>query len=212
MNRFSILEPIQNPESRIQKCLLWAFALAIVTGARADTPYVNQSLGFGFTPPSGWTQKKHPDVVVAFIEPKALPPRPAVPSRRESDAEFVARVSRSLKTPLNQQTTFQANLMVMMRQAGNVTLAQYARDTRAQAARSRTYRILSEKNRRLGGEPAVERLVRLVLPGQPTVLTREILCVRGGRLFTITFTAPWGSFRKYTTEFDKVLASFVWRN
>ncbi len=41
--------------------------------------------------------------------------------------------------------------------------------------------------------------------------TREIFCVRENRLFVITLSALPGDFKRYSDEFDKVLASFVWR-
>lgn len=192
--------------------LLVSGLLLAAAAAWADTAYVHPTLRFGFTPPAGWVQKQHPEAVVVFLEPLRTAAQPPPPRKRESDAEFLARVQRSLRTPPAQQSATQANITVIARQIGHLSLTEYARDTRAKAARSRTYRILSEKPGRLGNAPSLERLVRLTLPGQSQVQTREVLCVRGGYLFTVALTAPLASFRRYSAEFDRVLASFVWQD
>jgi hypothetical protein len=180
-------------------------------------PYLHQALRFGFTPPVGWTQKKDIKeadkklgVVVVFME-SSLSAATASPSRRETDDEFLARINRELQAPRETGSAFQANLSVITRPAGGMTVEQYARETRAKAAKTPGYRILSEKQRRLGGAPAIERLIRLSASGRSAFQTREVTCVRNSRLFILTLAAPTASFARYSAEFDKSLASFVWK-
>jgi hypothetical protein len=188
--------------------LLWLLLAAV---AQAQAPYIHPTYRFGFTPPAGWVQKAHPDAAAVFMEPRRAPARTLPQNRIETHREFVERVNRSLKTPAEAAAAFTANITVVTRPLGNMTLEEYARHTRAEAARSRSYRILKESRRRLGGLPAVERVVRLSIPGDPPAQIRELTCIRDGQLFVLTLAAEPATFARYSTEFDKVIASFTWR-
>jgi hypothetical protein len=185
--------------------------LCLAAVAQAQAPYINPTHRFGFTPPAGWVQKVHPDAAVVFMEPRRASARTLPQGKIESHREFVERVNRSLKTPSNAAKTFTANITVVTRPLGNMTLEEYARYTRTEAARSRSYRILKESRRRLGGLPAVERVVQLAAPGDPLTQIREVTCIRDGQLFVLTFAADPATFARYSTEFDKVIASFTWK-
>jgi hypothetical protein len=195
---------------RTEKAILLGLLVILATGARADEPYVNHQYQFGFTPPYGWWRKTLPDALIIYMEPE--PMRPAVARLRpESNEQFIARLKENLKAPVNTETRLRANLTVTARPSDNLTLDQYAREARAKAAKMKVYRILGEKTRRLGGAPAMEHLIRIAVPGQPVVQTREVFCIHNGRVITLTLAAPPANFAKYSTLFDKTLASFVWR-
>jgi hypothetical protein len=178
--------------------------------AQAQAPFIHPTYRFGFTPPAGWIQKAHPDAVAVFMEPRRVPARTLPQGKTESHREFVERVNRALKTPSN-AATFTANITIVTRPLGNMTLEEYARHTRTEASRSKSYRILKESRRKLGGLPAVERMVRLSIPGDPPVQIREWTCIRDGQLFVITLAAEPATFARYSTEFDKVIASYTWK-
>jgi len=193
--------------------------------ALAQGAYVNHALRFGFTPPAGWRQQPQndpaPGLVVAFVEPGGHQPRPRQ-TRHETDQEFLARINRSLRARASVESHHSASLTVTVQNLGESSLDEYIRVTRARtaaaekAARSQgalvtMYRILGEKRRRLGGQPAFERVVQITLPGDPPIRTREVIALSGGRVFTLTMAAPPPRFAGCSAEMDKVLASFVWR-
>lgn len=184
--------------------------LLLAAVAQAQAPYIHPTHRFGFTPPAGWVQKVHPDAAAVFMEPRRAPARTLPQGKTETHREFVERVNRSLKTPAD-AAVFTANITVVTRPLGNMTLEEYARYTRVEAARSRTYRILKESRRRLGGLLAIERVVRLSIPGDPPAQMRELSCMRDGQLFVITLAAEPATFARYSSEFDRVIASFTWR-
>lgn len=195
------------------------------TTAAPQTPYVNHELRFGFTPPAGWLQRPGDptsNLIVAFVEPGAQPrPAPVPDVSRESNEEFLRRVQRRLKEPVGQSAALQANISVIAAPAGAMTLDEYAKETRERAQKATrdqkakggttAFQILSEKPRRLAGVAAVERLILVRSASGPRIRTREVICIQGDRLFTITLAAPEGSLTRANREFERTLASFVWK-
>jgi hypothetical protein len=203
-------------------CAIGCVSAAAV--ALAQAPYVNNDLKFGFTPPSGWLQKKasspRADLVLAYVEPGAA--QTSLPSyRHETDAEFMRRINQKLRKPADSSVVFQANITMMCIKVGSITLNDYARETRTKAQEALhaqrakggtvTYEIMTEKPRKLAGAAAVERLDRVLASGGTRVHMREVICIQDGRLFTISLTVPEGALPRYNREFDRVLASFTWK-
>src|SRR5262245_5353958 len=116
----------------------YAIAAGIVCAtlaARAEGPYVNREWRFGFTPPAKWVQKRHVGAVVIFLEPRPTTSAPSPsPGHKETNEEFLARINKTLKTPIEEKPAFQANIVVTARKESNRTLQDYARETRAKAA------------------------------------------------------------------------------
>ncbi len=171
-------------------------------------PYINQSLRFAVTPPPGWEIRPGADAVVVFAEPG--PAVSSMPARTETNEEFLARVRRELNG-VEQASPFRASITIFARFQPGIQLRQHVNSTRARLGKSRTHKILGETTTRLGGLEAIDRLARVAIAGRPVMQTREIFCVRENRLFVITLSALPGDFKRYSDEFDKVLASFVWR-
>jgi hypothetical protein len=185
-------------------------AVVVVGGAVAapDVVYVNNEYKLSFKPPAGWEEKRHPEAVVVYMEPVAATSQ-ARP-KKESAKELIARLNKKLQEPAA-TTAFRCNITVTARDSGGMTVKEYAKDTRVRAALGKSYRILGEVPGKLGGEPSIVRTVRLVLPRSQPVQTREVFCVRNGKLITLTLAAPTSRFDAIATDFNKVLTSFAWR-
>lgn len=182
------------------------------TGAGAGQRYVNASLGFALTPPAGWVQTARPDVVVAFEEPDhSLPAVQQRPSRQESNREFLERIGRKLAAYRNRPAGYRASMFVLSVQKPGLTLAAYVRQARSRANKVAGCSVLGESDRRLGGLYAVEQTTRTKFPDRPPLRTRQVICRRGDRIVVIGLAAPNAQYERYSHEFDKTLASFVWR-
>ena len=204
--------------------LLGLFGLAIAMPVAAQGPYVNHELKFGFTPPAGWVQKPGDmkmKLVVAFVE-AATQPTTIRASKGESDEEFLRRIKAKLREPVDSGGSFQPNITVTCGDAGSVTLQEYARETRLKAQKTLhdqrakggtvIYQILTEKPRKLAGVPAIERVNAVITPDGQRVSTREVISIQQGRIYTVTLAAAQGTLPRYNPEFDRALASFVWKN
>src|SRR5438128_3290861 len=88
---------------------------AASNAARAEGTYINRELGFRFTPPAGWQQKKltngGPGFVTAFVEGGGN--SPALPARTESDSAFLQRVKGNLKRSPETGRVTQASISIV---------------------------------------------------------------------------------------------------
>jgi hypothetical protein len=189
-------------------CLAANTAFAGIVGAAPDAVYSNAEYRFSFKPPAGWEEKKHPEALVVYMEPVATTSQ-ARP-KKETAKELIARLNKKLQEPAV-TTAFRCNITVTARDSGGMTAKEYAKETRGRAALGKSYRIIGEVPGKLGGEPSVVRTVRLSFSTSQTIQTREVFCVRNGKLITLTLAAPTARFSTFAGEFDKVVASFVWR-
>lgn len=130
--------------------------------------------------------------------------------RNESDEEFLRRINQSLAAPARASEAFHANITIITRRAGPISLDEFARASRARMAKDHRYRIIDENPRQLGGAAAIERTTRVSEPNGRTLQTKEVTCVQNQRLFTITLTAPPATFAHRATEFDAALSTWKW--
>jgi hypothetical protein len=191
---------------------LFAFAAlfcAAVAG-QAQAPYVDAVHKFAITPPSGWIINHPNDVLVVFIEPIT---GTTGTHGKETSQQFMDRINKQYGKGSGASQGFRANITIMSAAPppGINTLADYSKQARAKAARLRMFKILSEKPQKLGGMPAIERNIQLTTPERTTVRTREIICLRNGQVFTVTFASSPAALAKFNPIFNKTLASFIWK-
>ncbi len=195
-------------------CWIWAL-LGLISPGLGQGTYSNPSLGFAFTPPSGWALRKSMDRSVDTILSFAQTGAAAKPAgRKETDQEFLARVNHTLH---GSATAPPATMTVVVaNQAGDISLRQYVDRSRAQAMdynrrhNTAAYKIFRETYRPLAGEKAIVRDMLVRLPGEPPIRLRELMCVHSGRLYTLSASAEPAGFDRTATDFDKALAGFMW--
>jgi len=184
--------------------------LVVLVSRAAGGPYVDPQHGFGLTPPEQWVRVAPGPAVVAFASP-AGPEPSASPRRRETNDEFVRRVRAAIGAQSNVDPASRQVLSVSVAPAQGLTLQEVARRSRSEVARTRGMRVLGEVSATLAGEPAVRRTTRFTLPGRTSVETTDIICVRAGRVITVSFTAPTRNARRAAPLLTRVLASFTWK-
>ena len=182
---------------------------AVCVLATAQAPYANQQLGFSVTPPAGWEQKSAVDAVISFLEPTSAP-KAAPPNRKESNKDFINRITRSGKNVAT-AGVFRTNITISVAVTTAPSAAKYANETRPKTVGLKSYKILGEKAAKLGGLPAIVRGILLTMPNSTTVRTTEVFCVRAGKLFTITLATQPATAPKYAEIFNRVISSFVWK-
>lgn len=204
--------PVVSRETRLVH--LWA-ALLMIYPQTAGGDYVNQALGFRFTPPAGWKSVQPPQAgrgfVVAYVENVTVTAaNPGLTS--ESDAEYLKRIREQLKQPPGTGRTSKASLTVMATRIPQATLHEYARETRSVEQRlgGSEYRVIGERNLDLAGVPAFERTVRVGARGSSAFMLREVACLREGRLISISLTSPYGRYKALFTRFRRMLDTFQW--
>jgi hypothetical protein len=192
--------------------LAFAALLCAPVAGQSQKPYVNTQYKFTVTPPVGWAINNPADVVVVFIEP--ITNDSTVSHGKETNKEFLERINKQYGQKSASQG-FRANVTITTATAppGVTTVADYAKLTRSKAAslKLKMYKILSEKPQKLGGMPAIERNIQVTTPERTTVRTREIICLRNGQVFVVTFASSPATLSKFNPIFDKVLSSFVWK-
>lgn len=181
--------------------------LSLCANGSAQSAYVNTRFGFRLTLPSGWKQISHPEAALVLQE---IPGSNALifPGHKETTQEFLDRARKSLSDA--NAPRFLPVFTVMARLAGNLTLAQYAAQTRANAARTSTFRIIGEVPSMFKGTPAIVRTVRTFIPGEPIRQSQEIISLHRGALFAISISASVDKHKHYAALMDRILVGFNW--
>jgi len=107
---------------------------------------------------------------------------------------------------------FQANFNIYSEPAANKTLADYVKVSRETIAKSKEMRLQSDRKATLGGSPAVVLQSLVTATGHPPSIARQIVTVRGGRGYIVTFTTRPAALKKYLPVFEKVQSSFRWQH
>jgi hypothetical protein len=103
---------------------------------------------------------------------------------------------------------FQANVNIYTEPAAHKTLAQYVKVSKEAIAKDKEMRLQLARPGRLGGAPAELLQYAVAVKGHPPAVVRQVVAVRGGRGYQVTFTAPPKELKSYLPTFDRVLASF----
>jgi hypothetical protein len=193
--------------------LLALSASLLQAQAPAGRDFNSPQHGFRFTPPAGWVQRNQVAALVTYQEPATVEPVAAQPppGRTESTKDFTDRVLKATKSSeLNIVPKFIANVTVTATPTPARTVQDYMKTLRQKGKLPKNYKIVGEAPFKLAGEPAVARAVRVTFPDQPTVQTREVICLRNGFAINITLATEASAYAKYKSIFDNILLTFIW--
>lgn len=194
---------------RAAACIAFLGLCACLLGpAAGQNAYVDHANRFGFTPPVGWQRQDSATAAAIFVAPLKAVARPKRPREYESTEALLARLRK--QRDLRSEPEFRSTLAVHARPFKG-TLAEWAKRSRQNAAKSKHYHILAEKQTRLAGVESVERIARLDQPGEPSTFQREVTCLREGRLYTVVIASAAQTRERDSRFFDRVLLSFTWR-
>jgi hypothetical protein len=133
----------------------------------------------------------------------SLAPPPGWTRKTDMPRPYVAFLG-----PIEQE--FQANFHVYSEPAANKTLAEYVKISKETITKNKKMRLVRSGKTRLAGVPAETFQLNVTVPGNGHTVTRQVVALRDGRGYILTFSALPKSIKKLTRIFDRVIASFRW--
>lgn len=113
----------------------------------------------------------------------------------------------------HERPVFTPNLQVHREPVPDEPLEQFVQQQRAELSTLDGFRLIDHGDRMLGGVSVLQHSYSWNLPNQPDarVQQHQLICARGGALYTVTCSALEHDWSEVEAGFEMALAAFAWK-
>ncbi len=183
----------------------------------AQAPVISNLHKFAVTPPIGWNvgsaESTKPGAgamagaEMSFVEPEHATEQSKRPAK-ETNKQFLERIKKDLNA--SDATSFRTNILIQVKDTKFKTVKEYAAETLKKSKNFPTYKNLGDKPTKLANSEAIDRISAILVNGMP-LKTHEILCMKNGKIYSISLASSTSSFARNDAVFVRVVNSFTWR-